>query len=610
MSLTLLTVTGGAHGWTNPDGSPANGKVTLQPVNEAPGGGYIIVSTPETFSLASGNISGVIASNAEATTLQYIVHEAIVGADNPRAYVVSPAGSVLDLSAAPRGTRNMITPLYVLASTVGAPGGVAALDQGTKLALSQDRDGYGSAAGLLDATVLTPYGSGGTVTLASGTYTNLAFVVDELLLPNNNTVLRNCSIVAAGQYGVRMDANTGEETGRLIEHCTITAAGPALAGAGFTARNILVTHNGDDFCRIGRSHAEPTVIEDCVARDFRPNANAHADGVQVLTEPAADVIVRRCDISMNTASGYTLPSDAGYTGAIFIAYDVAVPGGDPEPTRSGFVWVDGCRLQSSGNYTVVVDQSGVDISNCEIGAGFTAAESINNGVAVTGSGNTDLTGVPLVTAIHSDCRPRYLAVGDPRQTGSGGSSTLAGLTDVAVGGVSNGEFLEWNGVHWVPGTPSGGGGGSTLAVRSAFITSGTVSLANTSGTWQVVPQVTGPAFEIDIPAVAGDWVEIDFNGLRTGTNVVDIAVIKASSLVRFLATGTSTPAVDGDVGWYDSGGSFALHGSTRGFSATSGDIDGGSVRFVLVTIGGGSGQVLATASDTFYWQVKNYGPHT
>lgn len=507
---------------------------------------------------------------------------------------------------------------YVPLSEVGQPGGVATLGEDGILTAAQrppaGQPQYGVGAVARDESTLTAYPDSGAITLTAGVYEDYLFTCDSLILPVSGITVRRCKVVASGNFGVRMDANTGEETGRLLEDCEIiSAGGPAISGAGFTARRVLVHDSSDDFARIGRSHAEPTVIEDCAVRDCRPAAGAHADGVQVLTQPAADVIIRRCDIAMLTAPGYTRPVDAGYTGAIFIAYDVPVDSGDPEPTRAGRVWVDSCRLQAEDNYVVVVDEQGVDVSRCAIGTGTTAVESINNGVTVTGTANTDLAGQPLTTDIHGDPRDVFLRVGDPRQSGSGGgSTTLAALTDVNVASVADGQLLEYDAgtSTWIPGTPAGGGG-SGLVVRSAYITSGTVNLPNTSGAWQVVQQVGGAPFEIDIPAAVGDWVELDVNGMRTGANAVDVAVLVGTSPARYLATGTSTPAGDGDSGWYDSGGGpFALHGGARGFTVTSGDLDAGSVRFCLVTKGTGTGTVLAGPDDTYYWCAKNFGAHS
>lgn len=498
-------------------------------------------------------------------------------------------------------------------------------------------------AGLANPALLTNYPGNdpnNPITLASGTYQNFTIICTQLILPNNNTKLVNCDIICSNaSFSIRLDANTGQETGRYLEHCRVTGAGVALSGAGFRARLCEVYHNGDDSARIGRSHAEQTVFEMCHFRDFKPVANAHADGVQIQTVPAADVIVWGCSISMNTLAGYVLPSGAGYTGAVFMdSSDVPVPGGDPEPTRVGNVWVDSCKLSSSNNYTLVIDGPNVDISNCVLLPGTTAVESIMAGVTVTGHHNVDASGVPIVDTNIGATNQRFVMVDDPRITlanlgdvdssgatdgqvlswdavesrwepatvsGSGGSTTLAALTDVNVAGVTDGQVLEWIGAasKWEPRTPAGGGGGSTVTTVSAYITNGNINLPNTAGTWQEVVEADNTTpMELSIPAALGNRAAVEFNAMRTGTNAVDIAVMVGAQIRRFMSTGTATPALDGDLGWYAQGGSFALHGGRRSFVVTSNDLDTGRVRFAMVTKGTGAGVIEAAADDTFYWE--------
>lgn len=162
MPLTMITVTGGANGWVNPDGSAASGWVLLAPVAEAQGGGYIVVDSPVRFTLVSGNISGQVVSNSQITGLQYLVTEQIAGATNPASYVVSPTGSTLDLSIAARGTLGVTTPLYVPLGALGEPGGVATLGSDGILTASQRPGGAG---------VTTFNGRSGAVAPASGDYT-------------------------------------------------------------------------------------------------------------------------------------------------------------------------------------------------------------------------------------------------------------------------------------------------------------------------------------------------------------------------------------------------------------------------------------------------------
>jgi hypothetical protein len=477
----------------------------------------------------------------------------------------------------------------------------------------------GTRAALLDPSVLTDYSGSGAITLPAGFYENFTFVCDVLIIPNSYTVVRNCRIAASGpDFGVRLDANTGLEVGRVLEFCEITSTGPALAGAGFTARFCKIVGNGDDFARLGRSHAEPTVLEDCHVSDFRPRASAHADGVQILTQPAADVIVRRCLISMNTAAGYTLPSDAGYTAAVFAAFDVAIAEDDPDPTRKGRIYIEDCRLTTEENYTLVVDDNGVIVNRCAIGSGTTGTESINNrGDVVTvvrGTGNTDLDGNPLVTAIHSDDRSDYLTVGDPRQAGV---DTLGALTDVDLSGASVNQVLALAGSgKWQPTTVSGGaggGGGAIVAATSEWITTGNISFPNTSGGWGIMQRNAGGNVELQLAASVGDWVGVGYNGLRNNSLPIDVGVVVkvagVDTIVRWMGNGLGTAPNDGDVGWYTAGPPFIGVSSPRKFHAQSGDIDPavGAVRFCVVCKGDGSGVLTASADDSFHWWAENLG---
>ena len=191
-------------------------------------------------------------------------------------------------------------------------------------------------------------------------------------------------------------------------------------------------------------------------------------------------------------------------------------------------------------------------------------------------------------------------------TEAAGPATLAALADVHVAGAATGQVLAFDAhtATWGPVTPaSGGGGGSVVTTASAYVTTGNINLQNTGGAWQPVLEADHVTpLELSIPAAVGARAAIDYNAMRTGTNVVDIGVMVGSVIVRFMATGTSSPAVDGDLGWYTSGGSFALHGGRRSFVVTPGDLDGGRVRFAMVTVGNGSGTIEAAPTDTFYWE--------
>lgn len=149
------------------------------------------------------------------------------------------------------------------------------------------------------------------------------------------------------------------------------------------------------------------------------------------------------------------------------------------------------------------------------------------------------------------------------------------------------------------------GGGAALAVRQSYLTSGDVAFPNTLGAWQAVAGISAPA----IPAAVGDFIEVAFTALFdfAATSFVDVAVSAAGSLVRFMATGTGTPAVEGNPGLYPDP-AFDGYFGTQGFTVAAPDISGGNVTVVLAVLATGSGLIKCSAAFPVRWIVKNYGP--
>lgn len=207
----------------------------------------------------------------------------------------------------------------------------------------------------------------------------------------------------------------------------------------------------------------------------------------------------------------------------------------------------------------------------------------------------------------------YAAGNDSRITGAVPASTVttkgdllvatgsAALTRQAVG--SNGQALvadstQTTGIKWAGIAPA-------PTIRSAWIANASdTSLPNTSGAWQALS-----GFELDLPSAVGHWVEIGVHGMRSDTSSasIDVAVIVGTSLVRFLSSGTNTPGVEGDPGWYWSTGSFSTQSAGRGFVVTSGDLDGSNVRFVIAIKAAGSGTLYSSTNYPFYWVAKDLG---
>ena len=613
MPPTQIAVTYGANGLASPDGVPPAGTISIQPIQEVPGATYTLVSRPVVFHIANATIAGVMDTNGVA--FQALVYEDVTGAKNPPPYVVQvPASGTLDLSVADRGTIAPANPLYILASARGVPGGVATLDPITGFvtagqlppdaASMHPWDVAKAFGGLSDPDAVEDFFNDPNnpfVGAANTTYTNKRIICSSLTDANNFCEFDNCEIVCMNDnFGVRVDANTGFEVGRRFRHCKLTCTGAAFAGAGFTATLCEVVGNGDDFVRAGRSYAEPTVLELCYVHGFRPAVGAHADGIQQLTWPAAGTRAWGCWIEMLTDPAFTIDPTSGYTAAgFFDPTDVPISADDPFPLWIGLFEMDACRLVSEDNYTIVADETGMDVSNCMLLPGTTAIASIPSGVVVTGQNNIGADGNPIASLDIAGASQARTVLGQLQDV------------DLLTSGPADGDTLVYSATtkQWTPGS---GGGGFTPLIRPQYITDGDIQLtANTGGAWQIATRVDGTTrIELDLPASVGHWVEIDINGMRTGAAAVDVAVVVGSSQVRYLATGTATPAGDGDTGWYASGGTFFLHGGTRGFTVTSGDLDGGNVRFCLVFKSTGTGAINASTGDTFYWQAKNLGPHS
>lgn len=150
-------------------------------------------------------------------------------------------------------------------------------------------------------------------------------------------------------------------------------------------------------------------------------------------------------------------------------------------------------------------------------------------------------------------------------------------------------------------------GASVPIVRRAYITSGNVNpFPDTAGSW-----VRLSGFELSIPAAVGDDVELTITAMRTNTEsaFLDAAVIVGTSVVRYLGTGTASPPIEGDPGWYPGapGTHYPAVNGPRGFTVEAGHLDGDAVRFVLMCRASGAGQLYASTAFPFYWRALNRG---
>jgi hypothetical protein len=155
---------------------------------------------------------------------------------------------------------------------------------------------------------------------------------------------------------------------------------------------------------------------------------------------------------------------------------------------------------------------------------------------------------------------------------------------------------------WTAAAPSGGSG-AAVVVRRAIVTAGDITLPNTSGAWALLTGIP----ELTIPAVVGSELEVLVHAMRsyTGSGYLDVVVVTGATptVQRYLSTGTSTPAIEGDPGWYAQA-SFMPQSSGRSFTVASGDLDAGNVRLRIAVKAAGSGVLYASGNYPYQWSAK------
>lgn len=148
------------------------------------------------------------------------------------------------------------------------------------------------------------------------------------------------------------------------------------------------------------------------------------------------------------------------------------------------------------------------------------------------------------------------------------------------------------------------------AVRkfAGSVTSGNFTSTNVGSTWT---QATG-FVTTGITASVGDYVMFLPTVMvdPTGATSLDFAVKVGVNFVRYAASGTGTPATDGDPGLY-SDGTFLQSGAIFDFVVEAGDLSSGTLTFALVYKGTGTTTVIYASTDyPWRWRCLNFGPPT
>ncbi len=147
-------------------------------------------------------------------------------------------------------------------------------------------------------------------------------------------------------------------------------------------------------------------------------------------------------------------------------------------------------------------------------------------------------------------------------------------------------------------------GAPAQTVRHLYVTAGAVTF-NSDAAWALYT-----AIEIDLPAVAGDWVEFTMGGMwqKSSGDFIDLAVVVSSSAVRYFSSNTATPAIEGAPSLYPDTG-FVHMGVPFAFQVTNGDLDGANVRVTVAHKGAPGGGTLYSSSN-YPLQLHAVNKHT
>ncbi|MEV4059738.1 hypothetical protein [Nonomuraea dietziae] len=139
--------------------------------------------------------------------------------------------------------------------------------------------------------------------------------------------------------------------------------------------------------------------------------------------------------------------------------------------------------------------------------------------------------------------------------------------------------------------------------RSSYITSGDRQYPDTSGVWQLLADFP----TLSVPAVVGEWVELAITGMTApaADSLTDIAIVVDGVPARYLSSGESTPAFEGEPSLHPFPGSFHGLGYSKGWTITASDLDDGAVTVAVAVKSGGAGTLYASTLWPWYWRLLN-----
>lgn len=225
--------------------------------------------------------------------------------------------------------------------------------------------------------------------------------------------------------------------------------------------------------------------------------------------------------------------------------------------------------------------------------------TVTAGDGLTGGGSTTTVILDIVAGTGIDVNPNNVAIDTTwlsgyigSVAGSGGATTLDGLTDVIIASPQVGEVLKYDGTNWVNDVDAGGTGGTITGVFAGTGMTRTVSGTDITLNVIGVNGITANANDVEINTA---WV-IGYLGTAYSVNGLSDVVITSPAVNEVLKY-NGTNWVNSPDATGGGGGSGTVTSVTAGNGLLVGTTDAGSITASgTLNVGAGTGITVSSSA--------------